>query len=253
MEIRPAEPADSTRIREIAEHSFRSSYSLSPQGISIVLDEVFSDAALSDRIDDPEVHLLVAEADVEGVEDVQGFVDLVDDDEATLRWLHVHPDARGQGVATSLMERVQETVEEGTPLRATMLAEAVEGAEFLTGFGLERTDSEEVEYGEERYMLDVFTAGVEGEEAEDPNEPTVAVPETVEVEGRELHLDSDNAIPGRDAPFFSLYTDADESEPFGYFCSQCGSVDVSADGLDRLACNECGNLHKAEEWDGSFL
>jgi len=252
MELRLAEPSDWFRIREIAADSFRNSYSLSPQDIEILLDEVFSEAALTDRFEDPDVVVLVAEDEIrDGGMGVHGFVDAVGGEVPTMRWLHVAPTARGRGIATALFERTRdELADDGTQLQATMLADAVEGADFLTGFGLERTDSDRVEYGDEEYMLDVFrTDG----RPDDPNEPTVDVPETVTVDGEKRHVDRDDQIPGRDAPFFSLYTDRGETEAFGYLCSQCGSVDVSADGLDRLACNECGNLHKAEEWDGSFL
>lgn len=249
MEIRPADSADESRIREVAENSFRSSYSLSPQEIEAILGDAFADTALTDRLDDPDVTVLVAEVDGDGEDAVQGFVDATIGDEATIRWLHVDPTARGRGIGTALIERCREENEE-TPLAARLLADAVEGSEFLTGFGLERSDSDRSEFGGEEYVIDVYT---EGPETGVSNEPAVPVPDAVDLDGAKRHLDREDRIPGRKAPFFSLYADTRGDEEYGYFCSQCGSTDVSADGLDRLVCNECGNLHKADEWDEAFL
>jgi len=81
----------------------------------------------------------------------------------------------------------------------------------------------------------------------------VTVPENVDVEGESLPVDREDAIPGRDAPFFRIYSDEDRESAYGYFCSECGSTDVSADGLNRLVCGECGNLRRADDWDGSYL
>ena len=53
--------------------------------------------------------------------------------------------------------------------------------------------------------------------------------------------------------FFSVYTADDHDEPYGYLCSQCASTDVTADGLDRLECGDCGNAYRVDEWDGSYL
>ncbi len=88
---------------------------------------------------------------------------------------------------------------------------------------------------------------------EDANEPTVPVPESTPTDGTDRPVDRDETIPGREAPFFPTYSGEDRTERYGYFCSNCGSTDVSADGLDRLECGACGNLHLADEWDDSYL
>lgn len=62
-------------------------------------------------------------------------------------------------------------------------------------------------------------------------------------------FDREQSVPGRDAPLFVLHTSEGRSDPYGYFYSNCGSTD----GLDRLGCGECGNLHLADEWDDSYL
>jgi len=249
MEIRPAEPADRSRIATLAEDSFRSAYALSPQQIETLVENEFDPETLADRIDDPDATLLVAEHAAGDTEQVQGFVDVEAGEERTIRWLHVDPEARGAGIATALFERVAET-DDGAPLTARILDAAVEGGEFLEGFGLEPDDTDHLSVGGEEFAVAVFT---EGEGSSDANEPAVAVPGSVPADGTERPLDREEAIPGRDAPFFRTYASEDRADPYGYFCSNCGSTDVSADGLDRLECGECGNLHRAEEWDRSYL
>jgi ribosomal protein S27AE len=105
-------------------------------------------------------------------------------------------------------------------------------------------------FGREECSVAVLAGG--GETAE-PDERAVPVPESVTVDGTDRPLERDETVPGREAPFFPTYTSEDHTDPYGYFCSSCGSTDIAADGLDRIECSECGNLHLAEEWDDSYL
>lgn len=254
MEIRAAEPADLDRIREIAAASFQSSFSLSPEEIESILEDAFSEERLSERLSDPNARVLVAEHETDAAPPIGGFADAEIEPQPTLRWLHVDPVARGAGIATALVDRVHEEAG-GTPLTARVLEEAVEGGEFLERFGLRKTGSDHVEYTGVEFAVSVFTAAEDTDRTatEEPAEPSVAVPESVTADGRERPVDRENPIPGRDAPFFRTTVDADRDEPYGYFCSNCGSTDVAADGLDRLECGNCGNAHLADEWDGAYL
>lgn len=249
MNVRSAEPPDRERITALARDSFRSSYSLSPQQIETIVEHEFDAETLDGRLDDPDATVLVAENESGDGDGVQGFIDVETGDGPTVRWLHVDPQARGEGIATALLERVDE-LGEGQPLTARVLDDAVEGGEFMERFGLESGGSEDVTVGGEEFSVAVFT---EGHGTENGNEPTVPVPESVSVDGADRPVDHDEPVPGTDAPFFPTFVDADRSEPFGYFCSNCASTDVSADGLDRLECGECGNLHRADDWDDSYL
>lgn len=249
MKIRPAEGEDLERIRTIAEDSFRASYSLSPQQIETIVENAFTGDSLSERIDDSNAVVLVAEDTVEETEEVQGFIDVGTEAGRTIRWLHVDPAARGNGVATGLVERIREE-DEGASLTARVLEDAVEGLEFLEQFGLERDGNDRIDVGGEEFPVALFT---EGEGTDTANEPAVTVPDTVTVEGAERFVNREHEIPGREAPFFHIYSDEAHEDPYGYFCSQCGNTDVSADGLDRLECENCGNVHKADEWDGGYL
>ncbi|GAA0511785.1 Ribosomal protein S18 acetylase RimI [Halorubrum aquaticum] len=249
MNVRPAESTDRERIRAIARDSLRSSYSLSPEQIETMLEEEFDDASLADLLDDAETAVLVVEEEVDGTETVRGFITVEIGTKATIRWLHVDPAARGGGIATALLERVRERFAE-KPIAACILDEAVEGGEFLEGFGLEQGDHERILIGGEEFAVIVYTAG---QSTETSTEPTVTVPEVVAVDGGDRPVDHDDSVPGSMAPFFTVYSADDEEDAYGYFCSQCGGTNVSTDGQDRLECGNCGNVHLADEWDDAYL
>jgi GNAT superfamily N-acetyltransferase/ribosomal protein S27AE len=249
MNVRPAESADREQISAIAHDSLQSSYSLSPDQIEMILEEEFDDTALTDLLDDSDTTVLVVEETVDDTETVRGFITVEIGTEATIRWVHVDPAARGGGIATALLNRVREQFAE-KPIAACILDEAVEGGEFLEGFGLKQGDHDHLLVGGEEFAVTMFT---EGQSTETPTEPTVTVPESVTVDGVDLSIDRDDSVPGSEAPFFTVYSADGEEEVYGYFCSQCGSTDVSIDGLDRLECGDCGNTHLADEWDDAYL
>ena len=101
-----------------------------------------------------------------------------------MNWLHVRPEARGQGIGTALVERAQELDE--TTLRARVLTDSVEDGDFLEAFRLTRSGTEKSEFGGEEYHIDIFTMGLETEFA---NEPSVEVPESVRVDDAERYRD----------------------------------------------------------------
>lgn len=249
MDVRPAQSADRERIGAIARDSLQSSYSLSPQQIESILEEEFDDASLSDLLDDSDTTVLVVEETVDGTEAVYGFITVESGTQATIRWLHVDPEARGRGIGTALIERVREEFAE-KPIAARVLDDAVEGSQFLEEFGLKQTDHDELLVGGEEFDVTVFT---EGEETEISNEPSVPIPESVTVDGVARPINRDESVPGRDAPFFTVDSAEGDEDAYGYFCSQCGSTNVSGDGQDRLECGDCGNTHLADEWDNAYL
>jgi GNAT superfamily N-acetyltransferase/ribosomal protein S27AE len=249
MNVRPAASDDREAIRTIANDSFRSSYSLSPDQIETIIEEEFDDTSLDDLFTDADTEVFVAEETVDGTEAVRGFVTVGVGTEATIRWLHVDPTARGRGIATALIERVRDRFDE-EPIAASVLDEAVEGGEFLEKFGLKQDDHDQLLIGGEKFAVTLFTAG---QSTETSNEPSVTVPESVTADGADRPVDHDESVPGSEAPFFRVYSAEDEAEPYGYFCSECGSTNVSTDGLDRLECGNCGNTHLADEWDDAYL
>lgn len=244
MDVRSATSEDCSRIEAVARASLQASYALSPADIDTLVRACFSEAALRERIDDPDTLCLVAD---DG--DVVGFTEV--DADSTLRWMHVDPAARGRGAGTALFERGrQELTEREVPVTARILKAASEGGQFLESFGLTRTGTTQLELDREQFDEHVYaTTGTELE----ANEPSVEVPETVSVDDRVLTVDTAAEVPGTLAPFFELVDDETTDSRWGFFCTECGSTDVAADGLDRLECAACGNTHLAEQWDGAYL
>jgi len=250
MDVRPAESDDRERIRAITRDSLQSSYALSPQQIEMILEEQFSDASLDALLEDGDTTVLVAEETVDATASVFGFVTVEMGSEATIRWLHVDPEARGGDIGTALFERARETVDERS-VRACILDATVDGGTFLEECGLEQSDHDQIVIGSEEFAVDIFT---EGGGTETPNEPSVSIPDSITVDGDERPVDREDTVPGREAPFFVIHGSVGgATEAYGYFCSECGSTDVSADSLERLECGNCGNAHLADEWDDAYI
>jgi ribosomal protein S27AE len=193
--------------------------------------------------------VFVVDETVDGTETVYAFITVEVGTRATIRWLHVDPEARGKGIATGLLNRVRKEFVE-TPISACVLDEAVEGGNFLKGFGLKESGHDQILLGGEEFDVTMFS---EGQKTETPNEPAVPIPESVTVDGASRSVNRDESLPGREAPFFTVSRVDDEEDAYGYFCSQCGSTDVSADGQGRLECGDCGNSHLADEWGNAYL
>lgn len=258
--IRPAEPEDSDRIREVAERSLTASYDLSPREIDAIVDAAFDDDAVREKLDAADVSVLLAELD----DGVVGFAETstaADDD--ALRWLHVHPEHRGRDAGTTLFERaVSELREQGSGCAPVVVVAAdAEGTEFVERFGFEKTDERETDIGDRTVIEHVY--------ASETTEPTASesstertdedatadeqFPDTATADGVEVVL-GDEHLSGMEGPFAPTYTDADRTEQYGYYCGNCGSTDVSVDSMERVKCNNCGNVNKPNEnYDGSYL
>lgn len=248
MDFRPAQPDDCEAIRSIAAQSFQTSFSLSPEEIEMLVGEVFADDRVAERVESEAAFLLVA-ADGEGP---NGFVDMGFGEEALLRWLHVEPGARGQGIGTQLFERARTAARErDLPVIARVLTTDDEGGTFCEQFGFERRDKTRLEVdGVTQYRV-VYV---------DPDRPgrytaanSVDIPETISDDGTTLTVDQDDGIPGTDGSFFPTYRGEPAETRYGYYCANCGSTEVGTDSLGRLECQTCGNKHLADTWDAAYL
>ena len=246
MEIREATPADSDRIREIAERSFQSSFALSPEEIVTLVGAEFSEGRWPSGCRTRTAGSSSSKPRSKGRQCWAGSSMGRRSDEYAGS---TSTRTRGQGLGTGLVEHLRE--EHGDhPIVWEVLDDAVEGGEFCDQFGLGEHGRDWLDIGGHEFAM---TFCAKGHRVDEPNEPTVPAPERVSVDGESRPLARDDLLPGREAPFLRIFASSEMGSPYGYFCSQCGSTAVSTNGLDRLECSDCGNVHLVDEWDGGYL
>jgi hypothetical protein len=69
--------------------------------------------------------------------------------------------------------------------------------------------------------------------------------------GQTFYIDPTTRENGSKAPFYVVYRTREGTERWGFFCSNCDSFDTAVDSMGRIQCNNCRNVHKAEEWDAA--
>lgn len=69
--------------------------------------------------------------------------------------------------------------------------------------------------------------------------------------GETLHVDESEALVGSKGPFYRVYRDAGGEDPWGFYCTVCGTFDNAMDTMARIVCNACANTRKPEEWDAA--
>lgn len=276
MEIRAPEPAEAERIREVVDSSMTTSFRLSPGQIDAITDEQFADEAVGDRIESDESVLLVAETseEIEG-EAVTGFVEgRLADDWGEINWLFVDPEHRGRGIGTELYETATEALRDhgAEHVCVTVLEANTEGHQFVDRFGLEHDGDRRVEIAEESFVKYVYSdpeidvavraEGTTADEAEDaeagefPETETVDGTLTASDDGETMYIARDEEESGTAASFFVIYEDESHTEQYGFYCANCGSLDVSMNNMERLECGDCGNAHaerSGEAYDDSYL
>ena len=75
--------------------------------------------------------------------------------------------------------------------------------------------------------------------------------EAVEADGATVYVDREDVERGAKGHFFVVYADGDASARWGYFCSNCETLDNAMDSMGRIECNVCGNIRKPDEWDAA--
>lgn len=251
--VRPASgEADLERIREVARASMTASYNLSPETIDAVVGTEFEGGTVQEKAADGRLFV----ADVDG--GVAGFAETdTDGDDAVLRWLHVDPAHRGEGVGTALFEHAIDSLQaldEGD-VRMSVVAAAAEGGEFVEEFGFERTGERERTVGGQRIVEAVYAAEPEGGSVERPDSTDDVVrPDTATTaDGESVFLGTED-LSGSSGPFVRTYGDPERTERVGYYCLACGSTGVSMDSMERLECGDCGNERRADEaYDAAYL
>ena len=67
---------------------------------------------------------------------------------------------------------------------------------------------------------------------------------------RDLEVADDERETGIEGPFFAAYDD--DQERYGWFCSNCRTLEVAMDSMGRLECSRCSNVTTPTEWDSAY-
>ncbi len=69
--------------------------------------------------------------------------------------------------------------------------------------------------------------------------------------GETLYISRENAERGSKGPFWVVYRSQDQEARYGYYCSNCETLNNAMDPMGRIVCNDCGNTKKPDEWDAA--
>lgn len=160
MAVRQAEPADRGTIEDVARRSLRASYSLSPTTIASAVKQWYQPGG-SLVESDGLVLVAARENEVVGYSE-SGYQS--DEGRGDIRWLHVDPDYRGEGIGSRLLEATRdELADRGVShLRGRVLADNREGNGFYERHGFELSGQGEVRIDDESYVENIYVDGAPG-------------------------------------------------------------------------------------------
>lgn len=250
MEVRAATSDNVGAIRQVAHESMQASYG------DVVSNEVFDDAVdtwydestLTDKISDETTFLPVALEDGEVVAFAESYV--VDRRERVgeIDWLHVHPDYRGEGHGTALLNHVESEVRDAevTRIEGRVLQANESGAEFFDRSGYDHAGERTVSIGDNEFVELLFLKQASyGEQ--------ILVEAHTDDDGTQMYVAYDESSRGSEAPFYATYTDRAHTERYGFFCGECRSFDAAIGTMDEVECANCGNRRKPARWDAAYL
>jgi ribosomal protein S18 acetylase RimI-like enzyme len=249
MEIRDIRANDVKAIASVAIESLRESYGhfVGEQQIDELVEQWYDPDRIEGMLSEESAVWRVAVDD-----EVVGFAQakLLDSNPVTgeIDWLHVAPDARGEGIGRQLLGAIHETLEErgAERLQGLVLTNNEGGSRFYEVNGFEHVGDREVTIEDESYPEHVYEKPLT-ESAQE------AVVEAIGGPDGELFVNYSEGGRGSDAPFYPTYRTRDFEGRYGWYCSNCDSLDNAMDAMGRIECNECGNQRKATRWDSSYL
>jgi len=250
MDVRQATPDDVESIRHVALESLTATYAsfLGEETIETAVGQWYADEDVSDLLEDEDALVLVAVEDGEIVGFSQNDVVRATETLGEIRWLHVDPDHRGEGVGDHLLEATRAALADRDvdQLLGLVLAENEAGNEFYVGHEFELLDSRTLDIAEGTYEENVYVDAIGGTAELDWLE-------TETVDGETFQVALEESERGSQAPFYAAYRDRERERRYGWYCSNCESVDVAMDSMGRIVCNQCGNTHKGTRWDDAYL
>ncbi|MFQ3317971.1 MAG: ribosomal protein S18 acetylase RimI-like enzyme [Natronomonas sp.] len=240
MEVREATADDGPAVRSIALRSMEASYSLSPSTIEGAIRQWYGVDSFTEKLEDDDVLLLVAEKDGEPVAFSES---VLVDDRGDIHWLHVAAMHRGEGIGQQLYEETRERLEDAGAdrIRGLVLAMNSGGNRFWENRGLTKVGEGTVEIDGTAFVENIY---VDADAVE--LQPVV-------VDDRELYIDRTDSDRGSDGAFYTVYTDEERDSQYGYYCGACDSLATSMDSMGRLVCDECGNQLKPTRWDAAYM
>lgn len=159
MTVRTAIPEDAEAIRTVAEESWERDYPdiLSSESLTEGLDEWYAPDRIQEAISQAHTRTLVAERDGTVVGFVHALWD-VEKNEGDIFRLYVHPEYRGEGLGTDLLEEIcRRLFEKDVDQIKAMVLEANDvGNEFYDAFGFDHQDTTEVTIGGEPYRENTY-------------------------------------------------------------------------------------------------
>jgi len=246
MDVREATAEEGESVRDVAERSMRSSYSLGPGTIAAAVEECFGAEELSAIRADDDRAVLVAERDgtIVGVVDVHYVPDAGTGD---ILWLHVDPDYRGEGIGRALFDDATDWLDDAgaASVRGLVLANNPDGNAFYRELGFDRVGEREVTIDGTTYTEHVYQ-----DEAGDADPQPVSM---LRDGDREVYVAPAEASRGSLGPFFRVYADADCSDRYGFQCGHCEALAAAMDAMGRVECSDCGNTRKPTRWDAAYL
>lgn len=249
MQFREATPDDVDSIRRVARASLDASYApaLDPDRIEDAFEEWYNRERVVSRLEDSSVQYYVLEDDG----DVVGFSECEHEqgeEVGELHWLHVHPDDRGHGYGSRLMEETEDALSDRgvTRIEGYVLAVNEEGNEFYQHSGFHLTGERAADLGD-----DTITERTYLKVPEDTGPIALTEPREL-TDGTTVYVAFDERERGSKGPFYVAYSDADREARYGYYCANCDAIDVSMDTMERITCNQCGNTRKPTVWDATY-
>lgn len=240
LTIREATEEDGPAVRSIALRSMEASYSLSPSTIESAIRQWYGVDSFAAKLDDEEVHLLIVERHDEPVAFSES---VLVDGRGDIHWLHVAAMHRGEGIGQTLYEETRKRLEDADAdtIRGLVLAMNSGGNRFWENRGLTKVGEGSVEIDGTTFVENVYV-----------DQDHIDL-QPIEVDDRELYIDRTDSDRGSDGPFYTVYSDEERKNQYGYYCGSCDSLVTSMDSMGRLVCDECGNQLKPTRWDAAYM
>ena len=249
MDLREATAEDIDAVRSVARESLVASYghAVDEGLLDEAVEEWYDAGDLGDDVTDEDAVFPVAVADGVVVGFAESYVVGRRERVGEIDWLHVHPDHRGSGIGSALLERLESALRSADVdrIEARVLVDNEAGTEFYEREGYDVVGERDINIGGEMFA--------EREYRKQVGRLTGISDATYETaDGETVHVAFDESERGSKSPFYVAYADPDHEGRYGYLCGNCEGTDIAIDTMDRVECLDCGNRRKPTRWDAAY-